>query len=169
MVESAHGYALVDELIESADLPSGGAYTAVGTYDHGEIVQLLQQLSAKSNTPIPVLLKQFGHYLFNTFKTSYPVFFERADSSFDFLESIEHYIHVEVKKLYPDAELPTFKTRRLGSNQLEMIYFSDRRMSALALGLIEKTMEHYQDNATIEEEQVDDSGKQVKFLITQDR
>lgn len=29
--------------------------------------------------------------------------------AFQFLKNIENYIHVEVRKLYPDAELPTFE------------------------------------------------------------
>ncbi len=168
MVEQHHGYATVDFLLENCDLPSGGSYTAVGTYDHREIVQLISLLSNKTETPIPSLLRSFGHHLFGIFNVTYPSFFKKATSSFDFLESIEHYIHVEVRKLYPDAELPTFHTKRINSNQLEMIYVSDRRMSALAYGLIEKAMEFYKEPCTIQEEHIDPSGQEVKFLITKD-
>ncbi len=166
MVEKSHGYELVDDLLNTTELASGGVYTAVGTYPHHEMVQLLTGLGAKTETPVPVLLKNFGHYLFGTFKTNYPTFFEAATNAFDFLESIERYIHVEVQKLYPDAELPKFQTKLLDEHTLEMIYLSDRRMADFAEGLIEKTVEHYQEKCTITKEVIEASGKKVKFIIT---
>ena len=41
LAERLFGEELVDRLLDSADLPSGGAYTAVDNYDHGEIVKLV--------------------------------------------------------------------------------------------------------------------------------
>ena len=90
---------------------------------------------------------------------------DAAPNAFDFLESIETYIHVEVKKLYPDAQLPQFKTKRLNPDTLEMIYHSDRSMSDFALGLIEKTFEHYQETASITREYLKENGSEVRFLI----
>ena len=93
------------------------------------------------------------------------MFFKASDNAFDFLESIEKYIHVEVKKLYPDAQLPKFKTTRLSDTTLEMIYYSERSMADFALGLIEKTFEHYEEKATIAREDLTENGSEVKFLI----
>lgn len=165
MVEQTHGYDMVDNLIMDNELPSGGIYTTIGTYDHTEMVTLISDLSKKTDTSVPCLLHSFGKYLFGTFKKGYPMFFEIADNAFDFLESIEKYIHVEVKKLYPDAELPNFTTKRIGKNTLEMIYFSDRSMSDFALGLIEKTFEHYNEKATIKRNFLMENGSKVQFVI----
>ena len=44
MVEARFGLPMLDRIIEAAQLPSGGAYSAVGTYDHGEMVQLVGAL-----------------------------------------------------------------------------------------------------------------------------
>jgi hypothetical protein len=165
MVESAYGYEMVDALIEENELESEGIYTAIGTYDHSEMVKLLVALGHKTQTSIPVLLKSFGHYLFNTFKTSYPSFFENANSAFDFLESIEEHIHVEVRKLYPDAELPQFNTKKIDDKTLEMEYHSERRMADFAEGLIEKSLEHYQEEASIERKNLLEDGSKVLFLI----
>lgn len=166
MVEHTYGYAQVDQIIEKSDLASKGVYTAVGTYEHQEMVQLITHLSTDTSTPVPNLLRAFGQYIFGTFLTSYPAFFEATPTAFDFLESIEHHIHVEVRKLYPDAQLPNFETRRLGDNQLEMIYTSDRHMSDFAFGLIEKTMAHYQEKASISTEAHPSNKDSVIFLIS---
>jgi hypothetical protein len=38
MVEAKFSADMVDDIISDSDLPNGGAYTSVGTYDHSELV-----------------------------------------------------------------------------------------------------------------------------------
>lgn len=165
MVEEKFGYQMVDQIIEGSDLESEGIYTGVGTYDHSEIVQLLTNLSTQTETDPDLLLKEFGKFLFNTFLRLYPRFFEEADNVFSFLESIDTYIHVEVQKLYPDATLPRFNTEMQEDGSFKMIYESERKMSALAEGLISSTIRHYDENLTIERELLNEEGSKVKFTI----
>ena len=167
MVEQTFSADTVDDIIDAADLPSGGAYTAVGTYPHSEIVTLVQQLSMQTGMPVSELVKAFGRYLFGRFVILYPNFFAAAPDAFDFLDSIEDHVHVEVRKLYPDAELPTFETRREGTQKLIMIYRSKHPFATLAEGLIAGCLSHYQ--VTAQTEMVDCSagqGTHVEFHIT---
>ena len=166
MVESKFGIEMVNGLLDSSELASGGVYSAVGTYDHKEMVSLVVELGKRSGMPLPDLLKAFGRYLFGTFKTSYASMFESAGDGFEFLESIDQEIHVEVLKLYPDAELPSFKTERKEDNVLQMDYHSDRAMGALAHGLIEACGEHYNECFDIVMQPQTEDGKYVRFLIT---
>ncbi|MFN8357535.1 MAG: heme NO-binding domain-containing protein [Spirosomataceae bacterium] len=166
MVEKQFGYSMVDELVESTPLHSKGIYTAVGTYDHQEMVSLVVELSQRTQIPIPDLLKAFGRYLFQTFTKSYHHFFANAPDAFTFLSFIHNYIHVEVKKLYPDAELPHFDIEHPSPNQLIMNYRSTRKMANLALGLIEGTFEFYHEAATIQFDKLSDDGSEVRFIIT---
>lgn len=165
MVEDKFGYQLVDTIIEEANLPSGGAYTSVGTYPHQEMVALVMGLHKHTQVPVSDLLKTYGKHLFGIFSKSYGHFFQDVQSAFAMLESIENYIHVEVKKLYPDAELPSFKTKRLEKNLLEMIYYSDRKMADLAEGLIESTFEHFNETVIIQKEILENDGQVVRFLL----
>ena len=167
MVEETFGFEVMDRLLLESDLPSGGAYTSVGTYDHSEMVTLVVKLSEVTNTEISFLLKTFGKYLFGQFAKSYAHFFVDCDNAFDFLESIENYIHVEVLKLYPDAELPTFETSILNDgNTLKMVYTSDRRMGDLAEGLIESALAHYKEEAEVKRVSLNGDGRQIEFYIT---
>jgi hypothetical protein len=166
MVEDKFGYQMVDDIIESSDLPSGGIYTSVGTYAHSEMVALVSELSQRSKIPVDALLKVYGKHLFGVLRNAYPQFFEKITSSFDFLELIDRYIHVEVLKLYPDAELPKFIIERISENILEMVYQSERKMSDLADGLLEATLEHYGEKATIQKTMLNQDGTSVKFIIT---
>lgn len=166
MVETEFGMDMVNGLLESTQLESGGVYSAVGTYHHKEMVSLVVELSNRSGMGLPDLLKAFGKYLFNTFKTSYASMFESSTDGFDFLERVDQEIHVEVLKLYPDAELPSFRTERLSDKVLQMDYRSDRSMGAVAHGLIEACGEHYNEGFDIEMEPQTEDGKYVRFLIT---
>jgi hypothetical protein len=164
MVEEAHGFDMVDTLIEKADLPSGGIYTAVGTYDHAEAVSLMAVLSEETGVTIPELLKVFGEYLFGVFVAGYPEFLEGVVDPLGFLERVEFYIHREVRKLYPDAVLPGFTCRRLSPHKLEMIYSSGRHLEDLCEGLISGSMKFFKKEFSIEREVLENQGE--KFLIT---
>ena len=64
MVESAFGEETVEKIIDKSNLESEGAYTSVGTYDHGEILQLVTHLSEECSTSVPDLVKTFGKHPF---------------------------------------------------------------------------------------------------------
>lgn len=166
MVESRFSADMLDDIIDDADLPHGGAYTSVGTYDHQEMVRLVVALSQRLGVPVPDLIRAFGNHLFQRFHVLYPHFFEGMSNVLDFLSTIEDVIHVEVLKLYPDAQLPRFECTRLGSS-LEMIYHSPRHFDDLALGLIEGAIAHWGGAYTVSRE-VMPEGKGVRFLIAPD-
>jgi hypothetical protein len=166
MVEAGYSLELADEIIEESDLPSGGAYTAVGTYDHGEMLALIAKLSEKTGTPVAELVEGFGRYLFGRFFALYPSFFEGVDGAFGFLSRIEDYVHSEVQKLYNDVELPTFKTHQPNPNELVMVYQSRRPFADLALGLIKGCIDHYQESIEIQQEDLSSNDRtHVRFQL----
>ena len=161
MVEDAFSPEVADQIIMDADLESGGAYTAVGTYDHSEIVQLVVNLSEATDVPVPDLLNVFGRHLFERFLVLYPTLTEGFTSSFDFLQHLEDHIHSEVRKLYPDADLPHF-TFDQGPDRLVLEYRSQRGFADLAHGLIEGCIKHYGEAIELSRESLD-GAKEVRF------
>ena len=166
MVEDKFGMMVVDKIINESELPSGGAYTAVGTYDHAEMVQLVTHLSKELETPIDQLLLVYGEHFFHVLTASYPTFFENIPNAFTFLSGIENHIHVEVLKLYPDAELPRFDIERLGENKLQMIYHSERKLADFANGLLNSAAKHFGEDIAIHREDISGDGSVVKFTLT---
>ncbi|BDX05022.1 heme NO-binding domain-containing protein [Planctobacterium marinum] len=166
MVEEVFSDDVLDEIIEKADLPNDGAYTTVGTYDHQEIVRLVVALSETSNMPLPDLLATFGKHLLGQFVKGYPQFFDEAKDAFDFLSNIDSYIHVEVLKLYPDAELPKFYHEQHSDKHLSMYYQSSRHFEDLAVGLIEGTLAHFNTEGTVSKSEAQWQGEDaIKFDI----
>jgi len=149
MADEAFGEDVVDNLIETSDLPSGGAYTAVGDYPCEELITIVQGLSRQSGISKEELQRLFGHKMMESFKTHYPHFFENRSGSLEMLEAVENEIHVEVRKLYPNAELPKFETKRLGPGALEMTYCSSRPLVDFCHGLIEASVEQFGETANI--------------------
>lgn len=167
MVEEHFSLAMVDKIITVTALPSGGVYTAVGTYPHGEIVQLVVNLSKETNIPVNTLLHSFGQRLFQRFAVRYAHFLNHASSAFAFLEKLESYVHVEVKKLYPEAELPTFECDKVSDHCMVLLYQSHRSMSDVAHGLIEGCFQYFQENVQIERTDLSaGNGSIVRFVLT---
>lgn len=167
MVESAFGLEVVDAIIEESQLPSEGIYTSVGTYEFNEMVSLITSLSAKVNTPANDLIYTFGHYLFSSLGKAHPEVIQSYNSPLGLLYSIEDHIHVHVQKLYPEAELPTFKILEKTDISISMIYSSSRGLYRLAHGLIEKAFEHFDSSAVVSYELLKEDGTEVKFDIVQ--
>ncbi len=167
MVEDRFSPEITDRIIEASDLPSRGAYTAVGTYDHTEMVRLVTELSAVTGATVPSLLHTFGKHLFGRFVALYPQFFHGVESAYSFLEGVDSYIHVEVLKLYPDAELPRFECDSSKPGQLTLIYRSTKRLADLAEGLIQGCIEHFGQTIHIQREDLSGGqGSCVRFLLT---
>ena len=149
MMESVVGEETTERVLEKANLNSGGAYTTVGTYDHSEILNIVTELSRETGTDAGILVNAFGKHLVCVFKKVHPDFFGKS-GTFSFLKTVHDIIHVEVKKLYPDAELPTIKYTEIDAENLVVHYSSTRPFAALAEGLIQGVIEHYQENIHIE-------------------
>jgi hypothetical protein len=166
MVEERFGLEMVDHIVEQSVLASGGAYTAVGTYDHDELLQLVGHLSTTITKPVPDLVRAFAHHLFQSFTSAYPYVLEGMNSSIELLQNVEGFIHVEVKKLYPDAELPKITFRRLGDDCWELIYRSSRPFADLCEGLIDACSKHFGDDLQLARQDLQvEEGSMSRFML----
>lgn len=142
-VEDQAGEEVVEDMITRAAPASGAAYTVVGKYDWREMVQMVSALSDITQAPVPDLVRAFGRHLFGRLQSAYPGFFKDGDDAFSFLSKIEEEIHVEVLKLYPDAELPTLDVRVESADALTVRYKSCRPFGDLCMGMIEGCGDHF--------------------------
>lgn len=152
MVEDKFGIDMVDDLIDATAPESGGAYTSVGTYDHTELVNMVVELSERTELEVPALIHTFGLHLAEIFAQKFRSFFDECDDTISFLKKIDNHIHVEVRKLYPDAELPKFDFDESDSNCFKLTYESTRNFADLAHGLIEGAAKYYEEEFTINRE-----------------
>lgn len=165
-VESSYGIEMVDHLLSNGDLPSGGSYTAVGTYDASELVALVVGMSEKTGQPVPELIKKYGNHLFRFFVRTQKATLGKVQSTEQLLASVDNRIHVEVRKLYPDAELPTIGFEELSEYESKVIYQSQRPFADLAEGLIEEAIKHFGDPITMRRTDMGDcDGTHAEFNL----
>ena len=149
MAEDMLGEETVDAVLDATSLDSGGAYSAVGNYPCSELTALIAGFSKITAVPDHELQRLFGHWMMEVFARHYPAFFEATPDALSMLESIETEIHVEVRKLYPESELPRFDARRVAPDRLELDYTSPRPLAPFCHGLIEGCLTHYDTQGQI--------------------
>jgi hypothetical protein len=128
---------------------------------------LVIELGKATGTPVPHLMHAFGEHLFQRFAAVYPTLFEGASSAFDFLQGLESLIHAEVRKLYPDAELPHFDIVERSAQRMVMVYRSSRHFADLAEGLLRGCARHFQEPIEIGRENLPaEHGSAARFTLT---
>ena len=164
LVENEFGLGIVQRIIDECQLETDGVYTSIGTYSHKDMFKMVGKLSEIKEIPVPELLTIYGEYFFTTLSKDYPRFMEQS-SLFPFLDSIEKYIHPEVLKLYPGAELPTFSSEMKNENEMLLNYMSSRKMSDVAIGLIKGASKYFKEGVEIFKVSEEDDGEKVMLRI----
>ena len=162
LVELRWGLDLVDDLLTDAE--SHGVYTALGNYPHAEMWKLVNALSVRNGMSSSTILEMFGEHLCERFSELFPQYFQTTDS-LSFLNGVDSYIHDEVRKLYPDAELPQVHIVERGPDRIVLQYQSDRCMSDLAVGLIKGVIQHFDESLDCERVASNESGSDVTIRV----
>jgi len=166
MVDQAFSVEVCENLIDMSNLPSKGVYTSVGTYNFSEMETLVSNLSKLTGTAISDLLKSLGEHLFGRFLAVFPDFFSGFGSSFEFLPRVQSYVHLEVCKLYPDAELPAFSCDSSVPGRLLMTYRSTRNIPDLAEGLIRACISHFGESIAVTREDIGGPMSETRFVLS---
>lgn len=148
MVEDNYGLEGWNTVLEKAG--SDGMYLSPESYSDQEMMSLVLAASDVTGIETDDLLRTFGSFMAKEFYQRFPSFFDSCDNVIDFLLSVDRIVHVEVMKLYPGANLPSFSYEERDANKLTMIYRSDRMLCYLAEGLIQGSAKHYGKAITIQ-------------------
>lgn len=88
-----------------------------------------------------------------------------SKSTFEFITQVEQYIHVEVKKLYPQASPPKFDLISTSEYEMTLDYISARCLSYVCFGLIEGCAEYFDEKINIQMHAIQADGSQVRFTL----
>lgn len=147
-VEDNYGVKAWDAAINACDLPSEGIYVSTRSYDDFELEALIQFFSKSNSMSSAELLRAFGRYVFADLMNIAPKKAKEATDLRAFLRMVHNIIHVEVKKLYADSNLPHFSYRD-EENVLVMIYTSPRKLCFFSEGLILAAAEYFKECITV--------------------
>ena len=165
MVIEKLGMETWNELLDTIKPKSEGIYTKGMYYEDSEMMALVGALSKKTNTDAPTLVRTFGSYLFIHLYNSSPAKLSHIDNLKDFLRSIDSVIHKEVKRVYPQAYLPSFDYSETPEGDLVMLYHSKRKLCHLSEGLISSAAAHFNQEVTITQPECMHNGAEKCTLI----
>lgn len=131
----------LEDVIDAANLPHAGGYTSVGTYPFSEMAALVTAYVQRTGNSMPEVMRQFGEYCFSCWVKKFPDLFRDRDL-FDVLGSIDDFHESEVRRLYPDAELPSFKITHQDHDHILLDYVSCKPLADLAEGVIRGAGRH---------------------------
>jgi len=163
-IEEELGEDTAQRIIDDSGVESDGAYSRVGLYDYQELIQLLTQAVTETKSDASSLLAKFSDHLFMVFKRDYSLFFEGVSNAAEMLKQIDDHIHVEVQKLYPDAELPSFHYQQQGTT-LTLHYTSPRPLAAVAHALVGACLKFFGSNEKLLSSDIAPDQKSASFTI----
>lgn len=137
-----HGMLLWNEILQESAVPSGGSYTSGATYADEEAVVLAGVIAHKLGVSVEDALRAFGEYLFPQLLARGPVEIHEYQTLIDLLDSLDSTVHAEVKRISPQAYLPTFYFTHTAA-QGKLVYHSKRKMCPVAEGLLQGAAKHF--------------------------
>lgn len=149
MVIENYGMELWNDVISDAAIESGGAFTAGVQYNDSELIGIVTQLSQKLSVPVNDLVQSYGEYLFPKLLEQLPLDDIDMSNMRTFLLQVDSVIHKEVKRIHPDAYLPSFEYEENAKDSLTMLYRSKRKLCALSEGLLMGASKYFATPITI--------------------
>lgn len=139
----------LEQILSACELETIEPFVGPGTYPDSDLMEIVHTAAEKVGLPMPEFMKQMGHFTFFKLAERYPNFVAPYSNPKDFLMTVDNVIHVEVRKLYRDTQLPIFQYSEPSENELVITYYSKRKMYDLMEGLINGVAEHF--NTRIEQ------------------
>ncbi|MEC6813463.1 heme NO-binding domain-containing protein [Photobacterium toruni] len=163
IVESQFGLDVSQQMLDHAK--DSGIYTAIGSYDHRQLIKLIMSLSHITKISAAQLQQTYGRLVFPSLLQAIPIPDLESDNTFSFIKKVEQHIHIEVKKLYPDATPPTFIFSNQTQSTMTMDYHSARCMGYVCMGLLEGCADYFNQSLTISMQVINSSQSHVRFSI----
>jgi hypothetical protein len=161
-----HDDDFADDVIDAAELDSGGAYTAVGVYPHTDLISLASAVAAHEGVTADDVLRDFARESFGALAEGHSFLLYGIEDGLRLLEVTESHIHVEVLALYPDTRLPTIETRRLPDGGMELTYSSVEPLAAMCEGRILGALDLFDHEFSVECTSLDPSRCAATYRIT---
>jgi len=144
-IESFHDYSTWVKLLEATGLKDA-VYTMNEVYPTSELFAILSKASETTGTPAYDLMEQFGEFLVPDLLLVYKKYVNPEWRTYDMLLNTEASMHGAVKKNDSRTNPPMLLVTKKGSKQLIVDYYSKRRMSGVAVGIIRGIARYYNEN-----------------------
>lgn len=137
------GEEIYQTILDRCSLQTREPFVGPGTYPDEDLTALVKSTVTVLGISPPEALRRFGKFAFPKLAEHFPDFVSPHRHPKEFLKTVDSIIHVEVRKLYENAKVPSFLYRDPAPDRLVIEYRSDRRLCHFMEGLIEGVADHF--------------------------
>ena len=152
------GEDVLHEVREKSTLSTQVHFSGPGTYPDSDWVALLSTTSDILNIPLKQLQVLLGQYAFMQLAERFPQFVVLYQHPKEFLLTVEHMIHIEVRKMYADSTPPRFIYVDSAPNELIITYYSERKLYSFMEGILKGVEAYYKIPFTQEQKIYTENG-----------
>jgi predicted hydrocarbon binding protein len=149
-VETHFGPQAWNEAVAEAGL-SNPVFLPTQLYPDADLMGIVSALCRKTGREPGRLLEEFGCFIAPFLSSLYSALIDANWTLLDLLERTEETIHRVVRIRESGAAPPQLHCRRLGPDEAEIHYSSDRKMCAFAKGIIRGLAKLYQEPVEVTE------------------
>jgi hypothetical protein len=139
-----------DTVLSRCQLSTKEPFVGPGTYPDSDLYAIAGAAAQLAGLPLADALRAFGRYCFPHLAVMVPKLATGHADAASFLKSVDKVIHMEVRKLYPQALTPTFTCIDERPGKFIVRYRSERKLCAFMEGLLEGTGVYFQTRIHID-------------------
>lgn len=144
-VESTYDYSTWIKLLQAAGL-EGTPFQMHEMYPTRELFAIVNKASEATGIPMYDLMEQFGEFLVPDLLLIYSKYVNPSWRTYEMLLHTECSMHSAVKQLDDRTNPPMLLVTKKGKRQLIVNYYSRRRMSGVAVGIIKGIAKYYNES-----------------------
>ncbi|UOQ70556.1 heme NO-binding domain-containing protein [Hymenobacter cellulosilyticus] len=134
-VQTQYDYSTWHKLVELSGLSSAD-FEMNEVYPDAHVYALVGQAALMTGIPAEKLQEKFGEFLVPDLMLVYKRYVQPGWGTLEMIENTEEAMHGAVRRETPGTRPPILHVTRLSEKELEVEYESERRMGALAVGII---------------------------------
>lgn len=147
-----------------ADAGLSGAYTSLGTYPDAELTAIVAAAGERLGLHPDDVLRFVGRHGFDYLAARHPQYLQAHESATGFLQSLNHVVHPEIRKIMPEAAPPDFRAVGSEDGSLTLEYRSQRGLCVLAEGFALGVGDHYGQDLDVRQSSCTHRGDDVCTL-----
>jgi len=151
-VDGTLGSAAWGRVLDGAGL-KGRTYLPGREYPDIEALAIATTISRLTGVPVANVLEDFGEFMAPSLVGMYQPLMKPEWRTLDFLEHTEDTIHTVVRQRNPAAKPAELGGVRRDVKELSLTYTSERKMCAVARGMIRGIGRHYRERVSVTETQ----------------
>jgi len=144
-IEGKYDYSTWVNLLEATGI-KGSMYTMQEMYPTRDLFAIISKASETTGISVYDLMEQFGEFLVPDLLLVYNKYIHPDWRTYDMLLNTEASMHGAVKKQDSRTNPPMLLVTKKGSKQLIVDYYSKRRMSGVAVGIIKGIAGYYHES-----------------------